>query len=108
MALTIYNTLSSKKEPFETAEPGHARVYVCGPTVYDYTHIGHARCYVVYDILIRFLRVLGLSVTYVRNVTDIDDKIIKRAAENESILRGVCTRHAKPQQRGARRRAQGE
>lgn len=81
MPLQIYNTLSSKKEIFETAEPGHARIYVCGPTVYDFTHIGHARCYVVYDVLVRHLKQTG-KVTYVRNVTDIDDKIIKRAREN--------------------------
>lgn len=80
MALQLYNTLSSKKEPFETLEPGHAKVYVCGPTVYDYTHIGHARCYVVYDVLVRHLKQMG-RVTYVRNVTDIDDKIIRRARE---------------------------
>ena len=80
MPLQIYNTLTSKKELFETREPGHARVYVCGPTVYDHTHLGHARCYVVYDVLIRHLKQAG-RVTYVRNVTDIDDKIIKRARE---------------------------
>ncbi|HEY6728971.1 MAG TPA: cysteine--tRNA ligase [Polyangiaceae bacterium] len=80
MPLQIYNTLTSKKELFETQEPGHARVYVCGPTVYDHTHLGHARCYVVYDVLVRHLKQSG-RVTYVRNVTDIDDKIIKRAKE---------------------------
>jgi cysteinyl-tRNA synthetase len=81
MSLRLYNTLSSQKEPFEPAEPGHARVYVCGPTVYDYAHLGHARCYVVYDVLVRHLRASGMKVTYVRNITDVDDKILKRAAE---------------------------
>jgi len=81
MNVRLYNTLTGQKEPFEPAEPDHARVYVCGPTVYDYAHLGHARCYVVYDVLVRHLRADGLKVTYVRNVTDVDDKILKRAAE---------------------------
>jgi cysteinyl-tRNA synthetase len=81
--MQIYNTLSSRLEPFEPAEPGHARIYVCGPTVYDNSHLGHARCYVVYDVLVRHLRSTSLRVTYARNVTDIDDKIIKRAQENK-------------------------
>jgi cysteinyl-tRNA synthetase len=81
MNVRLHNTLTGQKEPFEPAEPDHARVYVCGPTVYDYAHLGHARCYVVYDVLVRHLRADGLKVTYVRNVTDVDDKILKRAAE---------------------------
>lgn len=81
--MQIYNTLSSRLEPFEPAEPGHARIYVCGPTVYDNSHLGHARCYVVYDVLVRHLRSTSLRVTYARNVTDIDDKIVKRAQENK-------------------------
>ena len=81
MNVRLYNTLTGQKEPFEPAEPDHARVYVCGPTVYDYAHLGHARCYVVYDVLVRHLRADGLKVTYVRNITDVDDKILKRAAE---------------------------
>ena len=81
MNVRLYNTLTGQKEPFEPAEPDHARVYVCGPTVYDYAHLGHARCYVVYDVLVRHLRADGMKVTYVRNVTDVDDKILKRAAE---------------------------
>ncbi len=81
MALRLHNTLTDRVEPFTPSEPGHAGVYVCGPTVYDYAHIGHMRVNVVYDVLVRHLRESGLSVKYVRNVTDIDDKIIKRAAE---------------------------
>ncbi len=81
MGLTLQNTLSGTKEPFTPAEPGHARIYVCGPTVYDYAHLGHARCYVVYDVLVRHLRANGTRVTFVRNYTDVDDKILKRAAE---------------------------
>jgi cysteinyl-tRNA synthetase len=81
MALRLHDTLRDRIEAFSPLTPGHARVYVCGPTVYDYPHIGHMRVNVVYDVLVRHLRASGLQVTYVRNVTDIDDKIIKRAAE---------------------------
>ena len=79
--MLLYDTLSGEKRPLKTKTPGHANVYVCGPTVYDYSHLGHIRCYVVYDVLVRHLRASGLSVKYVRNITDIDDKILKRAAE---------------------------
>jgi cysteinyl-tRNA synthetase len=81
MTLHLYNTLTGKKEPLAPSDPGHVRLYICGPTVYDYAHLGHARCYVVYDVLVRHLRASGLRVTYVRNFTDVDDKILKRAAE---------------------------
>ena len=81
MALTLYNTLTSKKERFAPQDPALARIYVCGPTVYDYAHLGHARCYVVYDVLVRHLRATGQALTYVRNVTDIDDKILARSKE---------------------------
>ncbi|MDH3859633.1 MAG: class I tRNA ligase family protein, partial [Gammaproteobacteria bacterium] len=80
--LTIYNSLSNKKEVFEPIVPGQVRMYVCGMTVYDYCHIGHARVLVVFDLVYRFLKHLGYEVTYVRNITDIDDKIIIRAQEN--------------------------
>ena len=86
MMLTIYNTLTRRKEAFVPIEPGTVRMYVCGMTVYDYCHLGHARVMVVFDVVARYLRHLDYRVTYVRNVTDIDDKIIKRANENgESI-----------------------
>jgi cysteinyl-tRNA synthetase len=81
MPIQFFDTLSQRLVPFEPREPGHARVYVCGPTVYDHAHLGHARACVVYDVLTRHLRERGLRVTYVRNVTDVDDKIIRRAAE---------------------------
>jgi len=81
MNIRLYNTLTSQKELLAPIEPGRFRMYVCGPTVYDFAHIGHARCYVIYDVLARHLRARGLDVTYVRNVTDVEDKIIKRAAE---------------------------
>ena len=80
--LTLYNSLSRKKEVFEPIEAGKVRMYVCGMTVYDYCHIGHARVLVVFDVVYRYLMHLGYDVTYVRNITDIDDKIIARAAEN--------------------------
>ncbi len=80
--LTIYNSLTRRKETFEPIVPGQVRMYVCGMTVYDYCHIGHARVLVVFDVVYRVLRHLGYDVTYVRNITDIDDKIINRAIEN--------------------------
>jgi cysteinyl-tRNA synthetase len=80
--LKIFNTLSRTKETFVPIEPGRVRMYVCGMTVYDYCHIGHARVLVVFDVVQRWLRASGFDVTYVRNITDIDDKIIRRAAEN--------------------------
>ena len=80
--LRIYNTLTRSKEEFHPIEPGHVRMYVCGMTVYDYCHLGHARVLVVFDTVVRYLRSLDYRVTYVRNVTDVDDKIIARAAEN--------------------------
>ncbi|HED17824.1 MAG TPA: cysteine--tRNA ligase [Gammaproteobacteria bacterium] len=84
--LEIYNTLKRRKEVFEPIEPGKVRMYVCGMTVYDLCHLGHARVLVVFDTVVRYLRYSGYDVTYVRNITDIDDKIIQRANENgESI-----------------------
>lgn len=84
--LKIYNSLAREKQDFVPIEAGVARMYVCGMTVYDYCHLGHARVLVVFDAVRRWLRASGLDVTYVRNITDIDDKIIRRAAENgESI-----------------------
>ncbi len=85
--LKIHNSLARQKRDFVPIEPGKVRMYVCGMTVYDYCHIGHARVMVVFDVIRRWLRASGFDVTYVRNITDIDDKIIKRAAENgESIF----------------------
>ncbi|MDP2962373.1 MAG: cysteine--tRNA ligase [Sulfurimicrobium sp.] len=84
--LKIYNTLARAKQDFIPIEPGKARMYVCGMTVYDYCHLGHARVLVVFDMIQRWLKEEGLDVTYVRNITDIDDKIIKRAAENHEAI----------------------
>lgn len=82
MSLTIYNTLERKKIDFKPIDEGKIRLYVCGMTVYDYCHIGHARVLVSFDVITRFLRSQGWDVEYVRNITDIDDKILKRADEN--------------------------
>ena len=79
--MQLYNTEGRKKEEFAPSEQGHVRMYVCGITAYDYCHIGHARSAVVFDVLVRYLRHAGYKVTFVRNFTDVDDKIIKRAAE---------------------------
>lgn len=81
--LQIYNTLTKEKAPFQPLEEGKIKMYVCGVTVYDLCHIGHARVMVAFDVITRFLRSQGWDVDYVRNITDVDDKIIKRAAEND-------------------------
>jgi cysteinyl-tRNA synthetase len=88
--LKIYNSLSRDKQIFTPIEVGKVRMYVCGMTVYDYCHLGHARVMVVFDMISRWLRASDYAVTYVRNITDIDDKIIKRANENKEII-GVLT-----------------
>ena len=81
MGLVVYNTLTRRKEPFETLEPGRVRMYVCGPTVYDRAHVGHAMSAVVFDIIRRYLEYRGYQVRHVMNYTDVEDKIIKRAGE---------------------------
>src|SRR6266702_3317085 len=84
--LEIYNSLSRTKETFKPMRDKEVRMYVCGLTVYDHMHIGHARMLVAFDMVTRWLRASGYKLTYVRNITDIDDKIIKRAAESgESV-----------------------
>jgi cysteinyl-tRNA synthetase len=80
--IKLYNTLSRQLEVLEPLSPPDIRLYVCGPTVYDEAHLGHARCYITWDVLYRFLSFVGYNVLYTRNVTDVDDKILKRAAEN--------------------------
>ncbi len=92
MSLRIYNTLSRALEPFTPMEPGHVRMYVCGMTVYDLSHLGHARSMIAFDLVQRWLRASGYQVTYVRNVTDIEDKIIKRAVENGETIRSLTDR----------------
>ncbi len=90
--LKIYNTLTNQKDTFVPIEPNKVRMYVCGMTVYDYCHLGHARVMVVFDVVVRYLRALGYTVTYVRNITDIDDKIIKRAHENGENIHALTER----------------
>jgi len=90
--LRIHNSLTGTKEDFVPLRAGEVRMYVCGITVYDYCHIGHARMLVVFDMVARFLRSLGYRLTYVRNITDIDDKIIKRAAENREPIDALTAR----------------
>ena len=90
--LRIHNSLSGKLETFRSLEPGKVRMYVCGITVYDYCHIGHMRMMVAFDVVQRYLRYGGLAVNYVRNITDIDDKIIRRAAENGETIDTLTAR----------------
>jgi cysteinyl-tRNA synthetase len=81
MTINVYNTLTRSRVPLAPLEPGHVRLYVCGMTIYDFCHLGHARLMMAFDVVVRWLRARGYRVTYVRNITDVDDKIIKRAAE---------------------------
>ncbi|MFN5883511.1 MAG: cysteine--tRNA ligase [Burkholderiales bacterium] len=90
--LRIHNSLSRRKEDFVPIEPGRVRMYVCGITVYDFCHIGHARMMVVFDMVSRWLRASGYALTYVRNITDIDDKIIRRAVENGETISSLTGR----------------
>jgi cysteinyl-tRNA synthetase len=92
MTLRIHNTLTRALENFSPLEPGHVRMYVCGMTVYDLCHLGHARSMVAFDVVQRWLKASGYRVTYVRNITDIDDKIIKRSLENGETVRGLTDR----------------
>lgn len=90
--LKLYNTLAREKQTFVPIQPGHVKMYVCGMTVYDYCHLGHARVMVVFDLIARWLRVSGYQLTYVRNITDIDDKIIRRAQENNETIHELTNR----------------
>jgi cysteinyl-tRNA synthetase len=90
--LRIYNTLGRTKQEFSPLRAGEVRMYVCGITVYDYCHLGHARMFIVFDVVQRWLRATGYRVTYVRNITDIDDKIIRRAAENREPIDALTGR----------------
>ena len=90
--IKIYNSLTQKKEIFKPLEEGKVKLYVCGPTVYDFCHIGNARSFTAFDGIVRYLRFRGYEVIYVRNITDIDDKIIKRANENREDFNTVVER----------------
>ena len=91
MSLRLTNTLTRRTEPFTPLTPGKASIYCCGVTVYDLCHLGHARSYINWDVLRRYLIWRGLEVTFVQNFTDIDDKILKRAGEENSSMRGERT-----------------
>ena len=91
--LQIYNTLHRQKEIFQAIEPGKVAIYVCGMTVYDHCHIGHARVMVVFDMVVRWLRASGYAVNYVRNITYIDDKIIQRAIKNNESIASLTQRN---------------
>ncbi|HZW36949.1 MAG TPA: cysteine--tRNA ligase [Candidatus Deferrimicrobiaceae bacterium] len=93
MGLSVFNTLGNRKEPFLPMQPGKVRMYVCGVTVYDLCHIGHARANVVFDTIVRYLRRRGFDVTFVRNFTDIDDKIIRRANQEGVASREIAERY---------------
>ncbi len=90
--LSIYNSLTRQKQPFTPIEPGCVRMYVCGMTVYDFCHLGHARAFLGFDVVQRWLRASGYDVNYVRNITDIDDKIIRRAQENDEPIKSLTER----------------
>jgi cysteinyl-tRNA synthetase len=92
MSLRIYNTLSRALEDFSPLEPGYVRMYVCGITVYDLCHVGHARANVAFDVIQRWVKASGYKLTFVRNITDIDDKIIRRAVENGESVRALTGR----------------
>ncbi len=92
MSIRIYNTLTHKKEPLNPLEPGHVKLYVCGITSYDYCHIGHARSSLVFDMIVKYLRYRDYRVTFVRNFTDIDDKIINRANEQNTSSEELAQR----------------
>jgi cysteinyl-tRNA synthetase len=93
--LKIYNTLAREKQVFSPIQPGKVRMYVCGMTIYDFCHIGHARMMTAFDVLYRWLKASDYDVTYVRNITDIDDKIIKRAVENGESIGQLTERFAR-------------
>ena len=92
MSLRIYSTLARAVQAFAPLQPGHVRMYVCGMTVYDLCHLGHARSMIAFDVVQRWLRASGYQVTYVRNITDIDDKIIRRAVDNGESIRSLTDR----------------
>ncbi len=93
--LSIYNSLTKKKEVFKPIISGHVKLYVCGMTVYDFCHLGHARSMIAFDLMNRWLRESGFKVLYVRNITDIDDKIIARAAEQGLPYQEITKKYIK-------------
>lgn len=103
MSIQIYNTLRRRKEPFKPLQDGRIGMYVCGMTVYDYCHLGHARVLVAFDVITRFLRAKGFEVDYVRNITDIDDKILRRAEEKGEAYNALTARFIQAMEEDAAR-----
>src|SRR5687768_11140064 len=101
--LKIYNTMTARKESFEPLVPQTVRMYVCGVTVYDDCHIGHARSALVFDVIRRYLEESGMAVTFVKNFTDVDDKIIRRAQELGIPWQAVTSRYIEAYHRDMRR-----
>ncbi|MCS6902396.1 MAG: cysteine--tRNA ligase, partial [Myxococcales bacterium] len=99
LSLKLYNSLSRRVEPVTPTQEGHLRVYCCGPTTYDVSHVGHGRSAVLPDLLVRHLRASGLRVTYARNITDVDDKILQRARERSEDPLSLSNRYASLYQR---------
>src|SRR3989338_6423341 len=93
MSLKIYSTLSRKREIFKPIKKNEVNLFVCGPTVYDYAHLGHAKTYTQFDIIVKYLRHKGYKVFYLQNITDIDDKIIKRANEENTDWKEISRRY---------------
>ena len=93
--LKVHNTYSDKIEEFKPIEEGKVKMYVCGPTVYDHPHLGHARCYITWDTVYRYLKFLGYDVTYCRNVTDVDDKILAKADKQNSTQEEISQKYYK-------------
>lgn len=107
--MKLYNTMSMQKEEFVPIEPGKVRMYACGPTVYNYIHVGNARPIIMFDVLRRYLEYRGYEVTFVQNFTDVDDKIIKRANEEGISSEEVAKIHRRVLHRRARaRRPRGD
>ncbi|MBI2057298.1 class I tRNA ligase family protein, partial [Candidatus Pacearchaeota archaeon] len=95
MPLKIYSTLSRKKEIFKPIKKDEVNLFVCGPTVYDYAHLGHAKTYTQFDVIVKYLRYKGYKVFYLQNITDIDDKIIKRANEENTDWKEIVSKYRK-------------
>ncbi|MEM4809136.1 MAG: class I tRNA ligase family protein, partial [Desulfurococcaceae archaeon] len=93
--IKIYDTLSKKEKQLEPVEPGIIKMYVCGPTVYDYSHIGHGRVYVIYDSFKKYLSIRGFHTVHVMNITDVDDKIIRRSREEGKDWKEIADEYTK-------------
>ena len=91
--MKLHNTFTNSVEEFKPIDGNKVSMYVCGPTVYDYPHLGHARCYITWDMLYRYLKFAGYDVTYCRNITDVDDKIINKAKANNVQPKDIATKY---------------